>query len=558
MEVVFECAGASPGIKWSGRAAVGYDGLVWVEVTATPARANAEISRLRLRAPVRNSKAILYSIAAAYPGGRSMPNAPAQGGRLPKEGWAGAPVPQIWVGNYELGVALYAHEPVEQDPGVSGDAMRLDTSQLLIVEMQMDFIRRPTALQKPRTFRFGLQPTPARPRSDRPEPRRMAPLSLAEDNAERHLQKLAESGAELILIEGARTQPGGAALIREEDAARAERIVAAAHRLGLKAILTIPLQRPDTAGATTALVDTGIRLTSQFAEQFVERLDRAMNDMALDGICLDTRRFTAAPLLERRAFHERLYRMLHSKAEAQGILYIVSSDPALFIFDAFADVRLCGTEHYDALARHGAVRRRLPDLDSRLPADRYLASTGVAALGRQPAFSLLRPDGAPPLSVLQGADNRHATTDELLTIHESFALAGLLNMHVAAPPEAAEFGKCLALQSQLWELEDRLMPLSPRVLGYWQTPQYLRTEPLGPVQVSAWIASGDRALLHVANLTAKRRRATVKFLPQSGYRDPAELEILATAVPDGGSAEASGDTITCDLPPNGFIRLLVE
>jgi hypothetical protein len=133
-----------------------YDGMLWTDLTLTPARPLA-LTGLTLHIPLRAANAIyVHHVRPSW----LEDNA----GRLPDQGYeAPAFQPFLWLGDDDRGLAWFA----ESDQGwsnVPGKPVERVTRNGDVVDMEIHFITQPTKFDRPLRLSFGLQATPVKPR----------------------------------------------------------------------------------------------------------------------------------------------------------------------------------------------------------------------------------------------------------------------------------------------------------------------------------------------------------------------------------------------------------
>jgi hypothetical protein len=127
-----------------------FDGMQRYDLTLTP-NGSAEVSSLQLEIPVKSQ----YAEFLVPSNGSNSPSL-----LIPKEGWKSGFMPQVWVGNDDLGLAWFAE---------SDEWWRPHDGQMVEVVPQgpttfirCNMIRQPLKLTKPITITFGLMATPVK------------------------------------------------------------------------------------------------------------------------------------------------------------------------------------------------------------------------------------------------------------------------------------------------------------------------------------------------------------------------------------------------------------
>lgn len=149
-----------------------YDGMVWSELTLTPAQ-TLEVTDLTLQIPLHRAHATYLHHVRPLWGEDAA-------GLLPDAGYeATGFLPYLWLGDDDRGLAWFA----ESDEGWT---VRSDKPTVQVARqgdqtiLQIHFINMPTRLDRPRKLAFGLQATPVKPRPSGARGWRMGNLGTAD------------------------------------------------------------------------------------------------------------------------------------------------------------------------------------------------------------------------------------------------------------------------------------------------------------------------------------------------------------------------------------------
>lgn len=127
-----------------------FDGLQRYDLTLTPS-GTAEVSSLQLDIPVKSQ----YAKFLCPSNGSNSPALV-----VPKEGWKSGFMPQVWVGNDDLGLAFVAESDEWWRPH---DAQMVEVvPQGATTTIRCNMIRQPLKLDKPVTITFALMATPVK------------------------------------------------------------------------------------------------------------------------------------------------------------------------------------------------------------------------------------------------------------------------------------------------------------------------------------------------------------------------------------------------------------
>ncbi|MFH1970541.1 MAG: glycoside hydrolase domain-containing protein [Verrucomicrobiota bacterium] len=127
-----------------------FDGLQRYDLTLTPNR-TTEVSNLTLEIPIKSEFATFLCPST----GSSSPTLV-----IPKEGWKSTFMPQVWVGNDDVGFAWCAESPEFWRP--QDDQMVEVVPQGAKTTIRCNMIRQPLKLDKPITITFALMATPVK------------------------------------------------------------------------------------------------------------------------------------------------------------------------------------------------------------------------------------------------------------------------------------------------------------------------------------------------------------------------------------------------------------
>ncbi len=151
------------------RSTLEVDGCMKVEMQILPGSMPGTIDRLVLNIPIRDDIAPLWHLCQSGSIRMNPTGAiPAGDGliwdstRTGNGAMLGSMLPYVWVGGPELGLAWFANNDKGWSIGDDQPALSLIRNKGRLL-LQVQFIARPTALDKPRTIVFGLQASPTKP-----------------------------------------------------------------------------------------------------------------------------------------------------------------------------------------------------------------------------------------------------------------------------------------------------------------------------------------------------------------------------------------------------------
>ena len=164
---------AGEGLKLEARTRVEYDGLLWTDVTLTPA-AELELSDLTLRVPLRAECAkTIHHLRPSWLEDTA--------GDLPPGGFeAKGFMPYVWLGDDDQGLAWFA-ETEQGWTAQSGKPVIQVQRTGDRVELLVHIINVPTKLTRPLKLGFGLQATPVKPRPANARGWRLGNLGTADN-----------------------------------------------------------------------------------------------------------------------------------------------------------------------------------------------------------------------------------------------------------------------------------------------------------------------------------------------------------------------------------------
>ncbi len=609
LQAIFVSQGSSPGLRWTADTRLEYDGLTWVTITAASTAPGATINRLSLRLTLPQSSAKLYSHQLVRsrrlaPGWRAhFADTPAKlwdAGAVPSSGWAGEFTPQLWVGNYEGGLAFLAESPSGWSVGLDDPIMFLRPGDASTLNLRVDFVQQPLKPGDGWELSFGLQATPVRPPRHRADAYRLvysggAPLvNQQQDYAperfeDSKLNQLAHDGGQIVLLWNSWSDLWGFPGVTDARYRQfVHRFVDYAHRLGLKVIpyccpfLALPDAHPHFAERRKQFLVSNeyrkdpfrpghgnyrVTPTPDFTRWYVEQLADLVREFQFDGIYLDTIAKADQPLQnetchyalrEWRRFYEAIYRVFHGGVINDGYVFFHDSEPNLFPFCGFADMRLSGEMQYYAAAARGEVSPLHPDLKERMPLDRYFAWTSGHVLGGMPTYWCWKHPHSKSYSVGAGKALVTYRAGEVLSTEELFTLGGLFNVHLnCAPPDFRARDSVYRRVLPFWNLEQEFQEHDAPWFGYWQAAKYLKLEPKADLAAAGYLLRGQKLLLHVANLRAEPREVTVRMLAPSGLNGQA-LSITEQLAEAGSSATICPVGLHIRLRPNSYLRVAVR
>jgi len=608
-EAVFMSRGRSPGIRWKAETRVEYDGLAWVTIEASATRAGAQINRLSLIVPVAASAAKLYShqlvrTKRMLPGWRShfldCPENLWNAGAIPTGGWAGEFTPQLWLGSFHRGLAIMAESPQGWSVDDGAKIMFLSPRADGVVEMRIDFAQKPLRPGRGWTISFGFMATPVRPANNRPETYRVAYsggraidrqiADFAPENiADSKLAALAKSSVKILLLWNEWTDLWGFPKVTSaKHRAFLRRLVPHAHRLGLKVIpylcpfMAFPDHHPEFAARSKGFLwskkerhrdvfnkdrfNYRVTPTKEFTDWYMAELANLVREFEFDGVYLDTMAKPDQPLQDERVFYswrewwrfyERMYRTFHGGVIDDGYVFLHDSEPNIFMFCAFADMRLSGEMQYYCAVARGEVRPLRPALKDRMPPTKFYAWTSGHALGNMPTYWCAKSPWAHSYSVGAGKVMSSYRVGDILHPEEIFTLGGLFNCHPMIAPKFRVRDSAWDEVLRFWRLEGDIQAGGATWIGYWDAGQYLRLTPSRDVFASLYLAPGKRVLLHVANVSAEQRDVSIEMLPATGLEGSS---LVVAAQVNGAKSAVRGSRVgrvSVSLAPNSFVRAMV-
>jgi len=619
VEAALACRGSSPGLRWTARTVVTYDGLVWVTVKATPGPAGGAIKRLSLVVPMRDADARLYSHhfainRAMSPAWRSFfQDAPENlwdAGALPTRGWSGRFTSQLWVGGYERGLAVYAETPENWSIEADAEVMLVGAARNGRREVRVDFVQEPLPLNGAWQIDFGLMATPVRPPETRPEAFRTMhtggydpkagfdsaagggqgkPKGRPGDIRKALLERYARDGVRVVLLWNKWSDLLGFPLITDPLYRKYTReTVDYAHSLGLKVVpycSTLGMfvsTHPEFEKLKDKFVVCSdywrdpfskekesriyrVAPTQEWTDWYAAQLAEFAKTYNVDGVYLDTIHKADVPMQGKRVFYglrlwrrfyERVYSVFHGEVVENGFVYMHDSDPNIFMFSCFGDLRLTGEMQYYAAACREQVRAALPHLRDRMPLNKFFVWSSGAPLGGVAAKWCWK-EPTKPYSVGARTIRESRTVSDVLNNTEALALAGLFDMHLCLAPKGRHNAEVVDATVAAWALEDRIKERNPLWFGWWDASRYLRADPGDDVATSGFLAPGRSLLAHVANLRAETRSVTVSLLAPTGLAESA-LTVDGQVCPDGCTVRAGAGELTVALAPNSYVRVMVR
>jgi hypothetical protein len=166
---IYESTATSDRLQLKTRSTIDVDGCMKVEMKILPGAKPGTIDRLILNIPIRDDLAPLWHLCQSGSIRMNPTGAiPAGDGliwdstRTGNGAMLGTLLPYVWVGGPELGLAWFANNDKDWSIGDDQPALSLVRHKGRLL-LQVQFIARPTALDKPRTIVFGLQASPTKP-----------------------------------------------------------------------------------------------------------------------------------------------------------------------------------------------------------------------------------------------------------------------------------------------------------------------------------------------------------------------------------------------------------
>jgi len=616
--VELTCAGRSPGVRWAADTTLTYDGLAWVTLRAHADVDAATIGRLSLVVPVAKSQATLYSRHFSITEKMSAnwrasfyerPENLWAAGRTPEEGWSGEFTSQLWLGSHGRGLAFYAETPETWAVDADDHVMVVTQPKAGRVDLRVHFALKPFSPGNGWQIDFGLMATPVRPAETRPEAFRAMhtggydPLAgynsagRADADEAKHpvgdirkpmIDQLAKDGVEVVLLWNKWSNHLGFPDITDPAYLKYTReFVAYAHSRGLKVVpycSTLGMfvsTHPEFETLKDKFIVDGdywkdpfsktvesriyrVVPTEAWTEWYVAKLTKLARETGIDGVYLDTIHKADVPMQKTRVrfelrlwrrFYERIHRVFHGEVVENGYVYMHDSDPSLFMLNAFGDLRLTGEMQYYRMATEHRVRYNLPDLRDRMPLDEFYVWSSGFPLGGVPATWTWKALDRKHFSVGANLERQAHTIGDLIDGHELFALTGLFNMYPSLSPNAPR--PPIETVAAIWALENEMRPLAPSWFGYWEATRYVRLEPVADVAVAGFVALGQQALLHIANLRAEARDIVARLQDATGLAR-ARLEITGQVTGAGSGATAGEGAVSVRLAPNSFVRVMLR
>jgi hypothetical protein len=164
---------AAPGLEVKTASALEYDGLLWTELTLTPAQA-IEVAELALEVPVLAARGLYLHHVGRLWGQNDT-------GLVPAEGYESkAFMPLLWLGDDDRGLAWFAESAEGWSNAPGQPVVRVQHGEGAVT-LRVNLINQPTRLEKPLRLAFGLQATPVKPRPPDARRWRLGNLGTAEN-----------------------------------------------------------------------------------------------------------------------------------------------------------------------------------------------------------------------------------------------------------------------------------------------------------------------------------------------------------------------------------------
>lgn len=609
-EVILRATGHSPGLDWRAKVEIAYDGLIWFTLTARSTQGSVAIRGLSLKIPMLRDITRLYShqlvsTAAFGTGWRRYfagnPGGLWNAGVTPAEGWNGEFTPQLWLGNYQRGLAFLAESPRHWSVGLDQKIMHIILSKNHFSGMRIDFVREPRKISKVWKIQFGLMANPVHPPEHNLNAARIMDTgggTLVEhirDYAPKNfgasrLNGMAKDGVKVVLLWNNWSNLWGFPGISDPRyEVFLHRFVEYAHRLHMKvivylgALLQLPSNLPDFNRVSKqfllskrdlrrnpfirGVVNYRVIPTPAFDSWYEGKLTEFVKTYHVDGVYLDTFASPDIPLEKRdvvyawrnwRDFYERIYRVFHGGVMNNGIVLFHDSEPNIFMFDGFADARWSGEMQYYAQAARGEYFSKVPSLSGRMPPQRFFAWTSGLPLGDIPSYTITKSPLAKRYSVGQGLIRSSVPAGDLMRPDDFFALGGLFGDYPIVMPGwfNHDLGGYYSRLLQFWSLDDRMRAIHATWIPIWKSSRYVSLSSTGNMAVSGYLAPGKAALFQVTNLVARARNVEVRLLQPSGFggTQPIIAEEL-TGV--GSTVKRSKTTFRVHLGDNGYVRFLL-
>ena len=481
-----------------------YDGMARVQVELAPADLPAPtLEHLVLTVPLRREVARLYGMHSCPLSGR------ARAGALTDEPVTSGFVPFVWIGDEDRGLDWFCEGPENWRLARPEEAIRIVTAGGAR-ELQVTFVDRPTTIDQPLRFEFGLQATPLKP--------------LPEDWRTRRLAHWPEvlPGNILVAFWSSWSKEPGYPIPKDPEAIN--RFCDEWHAKGLPYITPyidgtcVGSLSPEFQAygkewevlplATAAEQDPPRPMqfvcpNSAWADFLVWGVDRLMDDTKLDGLYFDITRPPPCrnfhhgcgyrdedgvwqpkyAIFATREMFKRLYSVFQRKGRPLLLVNHMSgalTPPTL----AFCDLYLEG-EQFSALVKD--------DYLDTVSLDEFRAQFMGRNYGLVPQF--LPSFGRMDFNRLRDSDTRQTESVLALTLlHDTNIWAGYVHVD---------------LVYKVWAAQDALPCRDAEFIGYWNNDELVAAAP-ETTKVSAWRA-GSRYLLCLVNMARETQQAEVKL-----------------------------------------------
>lgn len=556
----------------SGIMKIEFDGFVWCDMTLTPNKKPAAISKLSLVVPVKKEYST-YTSSSRMPADymKKFKDCNFTVGLMPEKGMRGPFIFNIWLGNREAGFQWYAENNknwFNDDPGKAVEVVPEKDSNTLFI----NFVDGRDEVNKPLTWSFGFMPTPAKIDKRGYEdhayfstgsglPMVMLPENYAEQNEKVKTELTARQKKEIDFL--GKTLPkhkmkGYMVFSRWNemfgypgtfDPHRIKLMKKTVDLLNENNIKLMPYcgwgistKCPEWENFGSELVALPLKNSGYdtywahpstlYPDLYLYRLKELIEKHGVKGLYMDstlTIRYSLNPqgmrwedskgkeqgsyaIRDMRDFAKRIYKVLHGEVCKDGVFYSHKSPPPNMAVENFVDIR-CPSEF--AQFDKGEMDERYVD------------------------YFIIKNSGV-PFGVKVELTNKNWMRGKVRTLNQVLSVGLPLNIsHKNLNFKNYKIPRNYALDTEpmchIIEAFDWLGSANAEYLPWWKNQEYISTKPSASaknqVLTAVWLKKGEKALVCVSNLHKKPRQIEVDLnLKKMGF-EKVKIEDAITLKP---------------------------